>query len=263
MDLETRKDFGDLLRANRLKAERTQEEYAAYLSRFNISEVQYKRAERGDPRVSDLYLMRICLALKLQPEKIFPGERSLRAFVEIADSDDGSERYQPAKRRVFYLRPEDYDNAENFHTRNLFRFLIYLPLMKPRSVADSLLRITGVIQDFEFYIMDQIEYLISEIPDSDARKHAAFIEEGIMHIPYEDMIKEEEWQLNYSKRCDEPEQLHNYNQYVKQLRENYRIIHEIPAFAIYEPRDTQNRRKATKVEEELPPSACDEQAVND
>lgn len=61
---------------------------------------------------------------------------------------------------------------EGFSVTTLMQFLVYLPLLQPQYILDSLLRIGGSFEGYESYILKQINFCISKIPNSCAKQYA-------------------------------------------------------------------------------------------
>ena len=51
-------------------------------------------------------------------------------------------------------------------------YFTYLPLLQPRYIIDSLLRIDGTFNGYESYVLKQINFCISKIPPSPAKEYA-------------------------------------------------------------------------------------------
>lgn len=59
-----------------------------------------------------------------------------------------------------------------YHITTLAELSIYFPLFKTYIMADAMYRIDGTIEGYESYVLEQYEWLYSEIPDIPAKRYA-------------------------------------------------------------------------------------------
>lgn len=96
-------------------------------------------------------------------------------FNDIEMSDASWEDDDTFANTLYQKKLEDacYPSGfEGFPVTTLMQFLVYLPLLQPRYIIDSLLRIDGTFNGYESYVLKQINFCISKIPPSPAKEYA-------------------------------------------------------------------------------------------
>lgn len=96
-------------------------------------------------------------------------------FENIEISDASWERDDAFANALYQKKLEDAcypPEFEGFPVSTLMQFLVYLPLLQPQHILDSLLRIAGSFSGDESYVLKQINFCISKIPASSAKEYA-------------------------------------------------------------------------------------------
>ena len=96
-------------------------------------------------------------------------------FADIEQEDLSWENDDTLTNALYQRRMEDAcypPKFEHYSVTTLMQFLVYLPLIKPQLLLDSLQRIGGSYAGYESYVMKQINFCISKIPQSPAREYA-------------------------------------------------------------------------------------------
>ncbi|MBR2890616.1 MAG: helix-turn-helix transcriptional regulator [Oscillospiraceae bacterium] len=140
---------------------------AELAEKSEISKTYLGKFERGQiDNISICVITKIAHALGVTLNELFDG-------IEISDSSWESEDafanalYQKKLEDACY--PPEF---ERYRVTTLLQFLAYLPLLQPENILDSLLRIDGSFEGNESYILKQINFCVSRIPDSPAKEYA-------------------------------------------------------------------------------------------
>lgn len=135
--------------------------------RSDLSKTYLGEFERGQrTNISISALARIADSLGITMSELF---EDIEASDEVWESDDDFARVLYQKKLEDSCYPP---GLEGFSVTTLLQFLVYLPLLQPQYILDSLIRIAGSFGGDESYVLKQINHCISKIPDSDARKYA-------------------------------------------------------------------------------------------
>ena len=138
---EQRSLIGEAFRNKRKELNLTQDQLIDIYSEVGLTEITYKRAERGAENVSIERLLDIANVLGVNLGNLF-----LRLLLQNQD-------------KAGECLP-------------LYKFLLYLPLIDPWYLYDSLLRITGKFDIKPHYTQQQIDWLYASIPESKAKLYA-------------------------------------------------------------------------------------------
>lgn len=99
---------------------------------------------------------------------------------------------------------------EGFPVTTLMQFLVYLPLLQPQHIVDSLLRIDGCFKGYEDYVLKQINFCISKIPASSEKEYADYSSRCLSRVDLKNKLNNEsDLELN---RCRDA-----YTERIKQI----------------------------------------------
>lgn len=127
---------------------------------------QIERGERPSPSISKI--ADISSALNITLSDLFRGiDLRMIACTNEEEEKTALSLFEGIIEEVMY--PPKFPRYE---VSTLLEFLIYLPLMNPRKLLDSLMRISGDMLGKEQYVLDQINYCVSSIPASAAKYFA-------------------------------------------------------------------------------------------
>ena len=171
------------IRIKRLRKERglTQEQVAELIGEDVMSLSTYKRIEEGKSSVNLRRAYHISKALSCKPTDLISDiddrREAIKAFYAADGVDLDEEELKNLDDSLLLMRlcyPEVPNDPlyTRFAITNLMQFIIYLPLMDPLMLMNSLLGIDGDAFDREYYVLQKIAYIHRMIPESDAKKYA-------------------------------------------------------------------------------------------
>lgn len=157
-------ELGRRIRKLRQKLNISQAELS---QRADLSKTYLGEFERGQlTNISISAIVRIADILGVTLAELFEN-------IEISDasweSDDAFANALYQKKLEDACYPPEF---EGFPVTTLMQFLVYLPLLQPQHILDSLLRIAGAFSGDESYVLKQINFCISKIPASSAKEYA-------------------------------------------------------------------------------------------
>lgn len=127
----------------------------------------------------------------------------------------------------FYPSTYSDDINLNHPIKTLGELLIYFPICDMRVFSDVVYRIAGEINNYEQYILKQIEYLYKRIPSTPAKRYADYLvltsrlEKKAVLSAEESRLKEKLSKYEMSRDCDE-----GYKQYYSAMEYNYNYFHD-------------------------------------
>lgn len=153
---------------NRIRLLRTKlgMQQATLAEQAGLSKNYLGKLERGQiPNVSLAIIAGIADALGV---KVFE-------LLTNIENEDVSEDDDALANEMYHKMLEDAcypPSIEGVNVSTLLQFLVYLPLIEPERIIDSLLRIDGGFSGQESYVLKQVNNCIGKIPPSPARDYA-------------------------------------------------------------------------------------------
>ena len=175
------KDIGSRIKAIRNEKGLTQERLVEIIGEDILSLSTYKRIEDGTSPVNLKRLYHISRALDCKPTDLFNDVDYLREAIMACYEANGDKLDEDELKNIDYglidmqiSYPEipDHPLYTKFKITNLMQFIIYLPLMDPLAVMNSLYGIDGDTFEREYYVLEKLAYLYGTIPDGDAKRYA-------------------------------------------------------------------------------------------
>lgn len=156
----------------------TQEELIERVGDEGISLSTLKRIESGKNRFDMARIQTLCLAMDCALQDVISEDEDyldIEQHGEMLDEDD-VENYKDMqyRQRLFYPKPIESIYYENRKIKTLMQFIIYFPLMDDYQTWEAFRRIEGDIFGNESYVLDKLQNLFDDIPDSKAKHYADY-----------------------------------------------------------------------------------------
>lgn len=192
--MNTYQIIGDNIRKIRKEKGLSQEELSELT---NISKGTISQMENGNNRFNLESLEMIANVLGVQLYRLVPNTgnlmKNLSKIVELQYDNEIDEllKYEEINEKIVIQRLfyPDYKSLNTYYNhyeiKTLFEFILYLPLMNADLVEDFMMRVQGSFWQEEEYVLNQIKFLYSDIPDDDAKKYADKVKEQLNYEYYE------------------------------------------------------------------------------
>lgn len=177
----TRQEIGQNIQRIRELKKITREKLVELVGDDNVSVSTIQRLERGTTKIDIGLLEKITAALDIDALEFHEvnGPRSfIKSYLKDLEEDPRAEEYYLDMQKLFYpdLHCDGILDWRKFPIRNLAQFIIYLPLMDKKMLADILWRrLGGLVFGNESYLLHQLEILYSEIPEGNAKTYADYM----------------------------------------------------------------------------------------
>lgn len=185
--------LGVILKRFRKEKGQTQKEFAKNLGDHGMAARTLQRIESGDkvdiPIINELidhldielsYILRDEYETKIVEELL--EDKTITIMECIKEMNFRIEEYR-------FLNPPKIKGNRNYHITNLAEFLIYLPLMDDIMIYDVTYRIGGIFEGRATYVLNMLDVLYRDIPDSVAKEVA---DELVMRLRKPDYVVESE-----------------------------------------------------------------------
>lgn len=197
---ETLKKLGQRIKDCRKKIGYTQTDLC---EKSGVSIAHLSALERGKMNVSVVILFQLAEALGISMSDLFSDIEEQTSW--SVDDVYETSSYQKNVEATCY--PPD---IKFYEVSNLLQFLVYLPLIQPERLMGNLLRIGGVMEHNETYVLDQINDCISSIPSSSAKEYA---DAYAKNLSYKEHMKRKEDGTYYNG-----EKAECHKEYIDQIR---------------------------------------------
>ena len=223
----TWQEIGQNIQRMREMKKITREKLVELVGDDNISVSTIQRLERGTTKIDIGLLEKIATALDIDALEFHEanGPRSfIKALLKDLEEVPRFEEYYLDMQKLFYpdLHCDGILDWRKFPIRNLAQFIIYLPLMDKKMLADILWRrLSGLVFGNERYLLHQLEILYSKIPEGNAKTFADYMagkmnyEEYVRYNTFNSKEDDEE----YLRREEEMADLSD--DYLNILKEQY------------------------------------------
>ncbi len=195
--------LGVILKRFRKEKGLTQKEFAKSLGDHGMAARTLQRIEAGDkvdiPIINELidhldieliYILRDEYETKIVEELL--EDKTITIMECINEMNFRIEEYR-------FLNPPIIKGNRNYHITNLAEFLIYLPLMDDIMINDVIYRIGGIFEGRATYVLNMLDVLYRDIPDSVAKEVA---DELVMRLRKPDYVVESERLEIYNRVVD-------------------------------------------------------------
>ena len=150
---------------------------------------------------------------------------TLSDLLKNLEDEVAAESEEEYANQLYYNKLEETcypPQPEHYNVATLLQFLLYLPLIRPKDICESLQRIDGNYENNEAYVLDQIDRCIAQIPVSAAKEYADVYVEKIKYTS----------RCNYKKdgliNCKNlPEHHEEYMEQVRQVSKLMRCVQDI------------------------------------
>lgn len=205
---EITKKIGRRIRGVRNKAGLSQENLAV---RAGTTKNYLGNLERGQiDNIGLEIIANICKALGITLSELFQDVEESRTTAEDDDTFANALYSQMIEKACYP------PSVEGMPVSTLLQFLVYLPLIQPELLLDSLARMDGSFVGSESYILKQINTCIKRIPASPAREYA---DECIRDLENRNARPNEEEDNQSLAQSDA-----NYKQYIARIKQMETLI---------------------------------------
>lgn len=171
-------EFGNWIAEKRREKGMTQEELVERVGEEYISLSTLKRMESGAGHIDMGRALKTCSVLGCNLSDFLDEKQinsDFRKTVETYFDGDVEEKDIDNvlyRQHLFYPKPVHYCLYQNHAIMNLVQLIIYLPLMEEDLVYEVLRYLEGNVFDREYYVLNKLDYLVRNIPESNAKKYA-------------------------------------------------------------------------------------------
>ena len=186
-----RQDIGLKIQKARNLRNLSREKLVELVGDENVSVSTIQRLENGETKISLELLLKICEALDVNLSEMLDANSAKSIVANLMselEEEPRFERYYLDMLKLFYpdLKYEGILDLRKFPIRNLAQFMIYLPLIDKEHLNDVLYRLAGDPFGNEFYLLQQLEFLYSTIPEGNAK---AYADHMASKMSYEEFIR--------------------------------------------------------------------------
>lgn len=164
--------------------------------------------EKGKrPKMSVAVLVDLAKALDVSVSDLLLGIEDEAA----SDEEYANELYYSKMEKTCYPPQLEY-----YGVSTLLQVLLYLPLIRPQNLFDALQRIEGYFKGNETYVLDQVNWCISQIPASPAKEYA------------DEYLRKLQSDTHYESKADDlvdtKKLLKHHKEYMDQIKQMTKLI---------------------------------------
>lgn len=175
--------FNEIILGNRLARKRreaglTQEALIEKVGEGSVSLSTLKRLESGRGHIDLFRAIKICRVLGCSLQDLIGDDTLESALMNYFGwpEEEAKEYTETALmvQQLFYPESMSLEHYEYAPIKTLLQFLIYLPLVDEEDLWDAIRRIEGYPFEREGYVLNLLQWLYREIPDSEAKRYADY-----------------------------------------------------------------------------------------